>query len=434
MNSNVRSAYDVIQRWFASAVEVVDPRQAVTRALSYDGRMLRVGSTDIPLAGEGRLVVLAIGKAAPAMARGAREMIGERIDHGIILTKYGHLSQPVDGFDAFEAGHPMPDEGSLAATQRILEEVSDLTERDTVIALISGGGSALLELPRDGVSLEDMQMVTHRLMHAGAGIHDLNAVRKELSQVKGGGLRRAIGPARCISLLLSDVLGNDPSVIASGPTVISSSPGDDAPAVIEKFGLRGALPGAITARLPEGGVRDSDIDVHRDMVEVIADNAIFVREIANRANADGYRVELNADPYSGDAAEWGREFVQQARKVSSAIDVLVRGGEATVKVTGDGTGGRNTEMALAATFEMTADDRWIVASLASDGDDGNSEAAGAIADPGTLNRARDHGIDPEQALRQNDSASVFQKAGGLVVTGPTGTNVNDVYIALRTNT
>jgi hydroxypyruvate reductase len=417
-----RPHHEQIRRWFDAAIEVVEPRRAVIDAL--DGLALLDKLED-------RLVVISIGKAAGSMARGARDVLGDRIDRGIILTKYGHLAESVDGFDAYEASHPVPDQNGLAATRAILDVVDGLTERDLVLALISGGGSALLELPHEDISLEEMQSLTTQLMHAGAGIHDLNTVRKALSQVKGGGLRRAIGPARCVSLLLSDVLGNDPSVIASGPTVISSSGPRDAQSVLDRFGLLANLPESIRRTLDRETGGKEDVAVTADKVSVIADNETFVREISRLAEADGLRVMRNPEPYAGDAAALGRDLVEAARGADADVDVIVRGGEATVEVTGNGIGGRNTEMALSAALALDSQSGWVIASLASDGDDGNSGAAGAIADASTVGRARDEGIDPMNALRNNDSASVFRSTGGLVVTGPTGTNVNDVYIALR---
>ncbi len=432
MNPAWRQAHETIRRWFDRALTVVDPCESVERALRLDGDRLKVDGAECVLADDGRLVVLAIGKAAPAMARGAARVLGDRIHSGFILTKHGHLSETVSGFAAFQAGHPVPDPAGLEATRQILEAVEGLSERDVVLALISGGGSALLELPREGVSLDLMQDITRQLMHAGAGIHDLNTVRKALSQVKGGGLRRRIGRARCVSLLLSDVLGNDPSVIASGPTVLSSSTREDAWGVLENYGVADSVDGAVRSVLQRVVPQADALDTSGDIVSIIADNGIFIREVARLAREDGYAVELDERPWEDDAGELGKWIVGTTRECDADTDVIVRGGEATVTVTGDGTGGRNTEMALVAALELSEVDDWVVASLASDGDDGNSGAAGAIADPGTAERARVAGVSPENALRRNDSATVFHAAGGLVVTGATGTNVNDVYIALRT--
>lgn len=431
MTEPVDAAREAILRWFRAALELVEPRAAVANALSFDGHIMRVQGKCVPVNDDARLVVIAIGKAASGMAHGAREVLGGRIDRGIVLTKYGHAGGDVEGFETFEASHPTPDHAGLRATTAILDAVSGLSASDVVLALISGGGSALLELPRGGVPLADMQDVTQRLMHAGAGIHDLNTVRKALSQVKGGGLRRAIGPARCVTLLLSDVLGNDPSVIASGPTVPSHSTPEYAQAVIARFELNDAVPKSVRTALdhaPDDGVMP---DTSRDVVGVIADNRAFVSEIVRLAREEGARVDHIDEPFDGDARVLAADVVRRALVAPTDVDVIVRGGEATVTVRGNGRGGRNTEMALAAALAIESRGDWIIASLASDGDDGNSGAAGAIADGGTAERARAAGIDPIDALDRNDSANVFAAAGGLVQTGPTGTNVNDVYLAMR---
>ncbi len=428
----VDAAREAILHWFRGALGRVEPRRAVASAVALDGNDLTVDGERIPLADDARIIVIAIGKAATGMAQGARDVLGERIDRGIALTKYGHAGAPVVGFETFEASHPTPDEAGMRATRVILEAVSDLSRDDVVLALISGGGSALLELPRAPIALDEVQDLTRRLMHAGAGIHDLNTVRKALSEVKGGGLRRAIGPARCVTLLLSDVLGNDPAVIASGPTVPSASTADDARAVIERFGLIGTLPGSIRAALVDHCDEESMPDTSRDVVEVIADNRMFVTEIVRLAQSEGFQIDHVDTPFDGDARDLADEMVQRAHAAPADVDAIVRGGEATVTVRGDGRGGRNTEMALCAALTLEGKDDWIIASLASDGDDGNSAAAGAIADGGTAERARNAGIDPVDALERNDSARVFEASGGLVETGPTGTNVNDVYLALRT--
>lgn len=419
-----------IERWFREALASVDPRASVRRALGWDGSTLTVADREVPVSAASRLVVIAIGKAAPAMALGARDVLGERIDHGVVLTKAGNLDVAVGEFHAFEASHPTPDERGLEATRAIIDAVRDLSADDVVLALISGGGSALLELPRDGISLEDVQATTTTLMHAGAGIHDLNAVRQVLSEVKGGGLRRIIGRATCVSLLLSDVLGNDPHVIASGPTVPLPADGAQPGEVVRRFGVEDALPAPVRDQI-EAYERPPAVADERDVVAVIADNETLVREIRRIVSDEGLRPDVVWHAFDGDARDLGQMLVADARSAPGEVDVLLGGGEATVEVTGDGRGGRNTEAALAAAMALGPGDDWVIASLASDGDDGMADAAGAIADPHSLERGKTHGCDAEVSLAENDSGTYFECAGGLVVTGPTGTNVNDVYVALR---
>jgi hydroxypyruvate reductase len=395
--------------------------------------LLTVDSEAVPVTDGARVIVIAVGKAAPSMARGAADVLGNRIDRGIVLTKDGHLDGEVQGFDLFEAAHPIPDERGIIATREIVRTVEGLSADDVVLALISGGGSALLELPRDPLTLEHMQQTTKRLMHAGAGIHDLNAVRSVLSQVKGGGLRRAIGDARCVSLLLSDVLGNDPEVIASGPTIWSIPSKSKAREIASRFNVWDQIPPTVQDVLGSNdGVSASRAD-DRDIWSVIADNEALVTEMQRLVEREGFKACVRWRGFDGDAMELGRLLVRDAQRADTGIDVLIGGGEATVEVVGDGIGGRNTEAALSAALvlDTEVDGNWCIASLASDGDDGIANASGAIADPECIARGRERDLDARQFLETNDSASYFRQTGGLVVTGPTGTNVNDVYVAVR---
>lgn len=430
--TTIDSVHHQIQRWFEDALRVVEPRQAVKRAVSWSGDVLTVEGESVEIARCAKVVVIAIGKAAPAMAQGAVDILGDRVSRGIILTKHGHLQGSVDGFEAFEAGHPIPDEDGAVATREVIGAITGLNRNDVVIALISGGGSALLELPREPLTLEAMQETTRLLMHAGAGIHDLNAVRRALSQVKGGGLRRLIGDARCVSLLLSDVLGNDPQVIASGPTIRKEPSHERAREIVARFGIAERLPEAVMTLLnavPE----DVALPVEdRDLWHVIADNAAMVAELERLVRLSGCSSRVQWHAYEGDAAVLGRRMVEDALQADVEMDVLLGGGEATVEVRGSGRGGRNTETALTAAIALDEYKApWVVASLASDGDDGAADAAGAIADPETCTRGCEQGADARKTLRNNDSATYFRRTGGVVQTGPTGTNVNDVYIAVR---
>jgi hydroxypyruvate reductase len=309
--------------------------------------------------------------------------------------------------------------------------VSNLSADDVVLALISGGGSALLELPREPLTLADMQATTRLLLHAGAGIHELNAIRSLLSQVKGGGLRRIIGPARCVSLLLSDVLGNDPAVIASGPTIPTDLSSERAREIVNRFGIEGRLPIAVRRFLSEDmELMDAPQSAASDTCRVIADNATLLAEMERLLEAEGLTTAVAWRDFAGDATDLGHRLA--AATADTDVDVLLGGGEATVQVTGDGIGGRNTEAALVAAIDLDRTDaRWVIASLASDGQDGAADATGAIADPDTVTRARRAGVDAGDALSNNDSATFFEHAGGLVTTGPSGTNVNDVYVAMR---
>lgn len=426
------SPADRIRAIFGAALAAVDPEAAVRRDL---GVLIEEGpSPALRLAEFDRILVIAIGKAAPAMARGAIDILGAEIDEGFILTKEGMLGSACPaGFHCFEAGHPIPDRRGVAATRQVLHAVRALDDDDLLIALISGGGSALFESPVDNVSLGDIQQTTSLLLHAGAPINDLNTVRSVLSEVKGGGLRRAADGAAVASLILSDVLGNDPTVIASGPTIPASPDHAAAAGVLRRYALTDRVPAPVREILDAGSpYQTAAIDAGRDIWRIVADNGTLVNAAERAALDGGLHTKIIWNDQEGEATDLARAFVAACNDVPDNIDVVLGGGEATVTVRGDGIGGRNTEFALAAALALDeAGADWYVASLASDGDDAATGAAGAIGSRTTTAEARAAGIDPARELAANNSAHVFELIGGLVRTGPTGTNVNDLYIAVR---
>jgi len=377
---------------------------------------------------------MAVGKAAVAMTRGALEALNGIIVSGDVITKEGHATAPLPpDLRVHEAGHPIPDERGVKATNLAISSLNRLDDSVVVLALISGGGSALLEAPRDGVTLADFAQATDLLLRAGAPIEALNAVRAPLSRVKAGGLRAAAPGCPWVTLILSDVLGNDPRIIASGPTVPASCDPRMALEVMERYGVKSQIPDSILSALLACSVEPGPRRTNEDILLVIGDNAAAVEAAANNASALGLECRIIWQSAQGEAAELGREFVAAVSLMPDSVDVVLGGGEATVTVRGDGRGGRNTEFSLAAALELERAGRsdWVVASLGTDGQDAMTGLAGAIADAGTTRRARDSGIDPARALDRNDSLSVFDVAGGAVQTGPTGTNVNDIYIAVR---
>lgn len=424
-------AHAAIRGWYETALRDVDPVVAVSRALRLENETLLVGETSIPVKPGAQLVGIAIGKAAADMASALESGMGARLDRRLLLTKDGHLDKAPESWSTFEASHPIPDQRGVDATRAILEAVSDLTEDDVVIVLVSGGGSALLEAPRTPLNLGDIQTVTGLLLRAGAPIQHLNAVRSELSEVKGGGLRRTIGDARCVSIILSDVLGNDPTVIASGPTIARQPDPSQALHLLEKYGVTDEVPDAVIALLrSSGNVTLRSVEAKGDAFVVVGDNLAFVQGVAAAAREDGCTVEVAMELAEGEASDLASTFIAAAN--AHDVDVVLGGGEATVTVRGDGIGGRNTEFALAAAIELDRENSpLVVASLASDGQDGRIDAAGAIADGTTVSRSSELGLDPSAFLSENDSGSFFERLGDLIAPGPTGTNVNDVYIAVR---
>ncbi len=433
-NHGLAGARRNIEAWYRAALEAVEPSAAVRRHLERDGNAAVVGGRRVPV--PGRLVTVGVGKAAVGMALGVETVLGDLVSGGLVITKDGHAEgERPRRVRVAEAAHPIPDARGVRATQDVLELVAGLGDGDVVLALISGGGSALLEAPRPPVTVADLAMVTDLLLRAGAPIDDLNAVRTPLSLVKGGGLRRAADQATVVTLVLSDVLGNDPRVIASGPTISDKQRPEVALGILAKYGLVGRVPPAVldvlrTARDQEG---EPGPNIGDDMLVVVGDNNAALAAAAETAAAAGHRVQVEWRERQGEASDLGQAWVETAKQAGPDVDVLLGGGEATVTVRGGGIGGRNTEFALAAaiTLDERGDDQWVVASLATDGQDGPTGVAGAIVDGGTVGRARANGVDPAVSLRDNDSRAVFEAAGGLVIPGPTGTNVNDLYLAVR---
>ena len=428
----VEAARETVRRLFAAALQAVEPAQAVRRALRHHHDELLVGETRV--AAPGGIFVVAIGKAAVAMTQGALEALDTSVVSGHLITKEGHVDAVLPAaVAAHEAGHPLPDDRGVQATTLLLEKLTTLGGDVVILALISGGGSALLEAPRSGVTLADFAATTDILLRAGAPIDALNAVRAPLSRVKAGGLRAAAPGATWVTLILSDVLGNDPRVIASGPTVPNRANPALAHSIIEKYGVRDKLPPPIVALIESAGPEPAEIDSERDVLLVIGDNGAAVGAAAAAARMDGIDARVVWSAVEGEAAELGRSFVSEVANAPGGADVLLGGGEATVTVRGNGNGGRNTEFALGAAIELERRGirNWVVASLATDGQDAMTGLAGAIADGWTCQRARERGLDPDDALARNDSAVVFEAAGGAVKTGPTGTNVNDLYVAVH---
>ncbi len=424
-------ARSTIEQLFQAALAASDPVNAVRAALVWNGQELVVEGQR--LAAPGGVHIVAVGKAAAAMTAGALAALGSAVMSGVIVTKDGHVDRELPArIQVFEAAHPIPDQRGVEATQAILRSLRSLAPGVVVLALISGGGSALLEAPREGLTLDDFQQTTGALLRAGAPIDALNAVRAPLSQVKAGGLRQAAPEHPWATLILSDVLSNDPRVIASGPTV----PGRNDPALaletIARFGVETQLPNRVITTLEEMAFYPQPSD-ERDLLVIVGENARAVAAARERARVDGLNCQIVWRAREGEARELGEEFVRLALLAPGDTDLLLGGGEATVTVRGNGVGGRNTEFALAAALglDRLGEANWVIASLATDGQDALTGLAGAIADGDTCDRARAAGVDPEAALADSDSRRVFEVAGGAIDTGPTGTNVNDIYFALR---
>lgn len=428
----------IVREMFAAAVAAVDVRAAVRGAIGVAGGRLLIpeAGCDLRLDDLGRIVVVAVGKAAAQMVAAAEEALDGRVDAGIALTKYG-CAAPTRAIPVREGGHPTPDEAGLAAAAELRALVGGLSGRDLVLCLLSGGGSALLTAPAPPITLAELRATTGLLLAAGADIVELNTVRKHLELLKGGGLARAAMPARVVALAVSDVIGDPLDVIASGPTVGDRSTFADAWGVIARRGLERQIPDSVAGRL-RAGLRgavpetpaDDDPCFARARTAVIANLPRAAAGAAARAAALGWEPAIGDLRVAGEARAAAIGLLGAAPAADGARRALIAGGETTVTVRGDGVGGRNTEFALAAALALDGRPGVAVAALATDGDDGASGSAGAVATGATVARGRALGLDAADYLARNDSATYFRRAGGLLVTGPTGTNVADLYCVL----
>jgi hydroxypyruvate reductase len=425
-----------------AALAAADPYRLVRRHVARVRDGVRVAGLFHPLA-RGRVVVVAAGKAAVPMARAAEDALGDRLSEGLAVSTA--QSAPLARVRFLSAGHPVPDARGLAAADEVAALARGLGRNDLVIVLLSGGASALLSAPTTGISLQDKARTTALLLRQGATIHELNAVRKHLSRLKGGGLAREARPARIATLVLSDVVGDDLSTIASGPTVPDATTFADALAVLRRRGALGRVPAAVRERLEKGArgeldetPKPGDRVFRRDVVQVVGSNRLSVEAAAREARRWDLRLLVLTTRLEGEAREVARvlvsllrECVETGRPRRTPV-CLLAGGETTVTVRGDGRGGRNQELVVAAAeglegFPAPA----VVAALATDGVDGASDAAGGVADDRSTLRAAALGLaSPAAFLAANDSNGFLGPLGDLIVTGPTGTNVIDVLVLL----
>jgi len=386
--------------------------------------------------------VLGAGKAAAKMASAVEELLRDHISSGIVIVKYGH-KQPLSLVDIVEAGHPLPDEAGVAGTTRIIDLLRRATEKDLVIFLLSGGGSALLPCPVAQITLEDKIRTTQILLDCGATIHELNAVRKHISKIKGGRLARLAYPATLVSLILSDVVGDSLDVIASGPAVPDSSSFADCLRVVERYELKEKIPPRVRAFLEAGARGDVEETpkvgdpIFQHVRNVIVGNNRMALEAARlRAKGLGYNTLALSSCMEGESkvvaaahAAIAMEIITTGNPVGRPACVL-SGGETTVTVRGKGLGGRNQEFALAAAAAIDGAEGVVILSAGTDGTDGPTDAAGGVVDGTTLQRGRDKGLDAADFLRRNDSHTFLSAVGDLLVTGPTFTNVMDLRLVL----
>ncbi|MDR7437269.1 MAG: glycerate kinase [Armatimonadota bacterium] len=425
-----------------AAIRAVDPEVAVSRTVTRRGPILRVGRRRYDLRRVRHVFVVGAGKACAPMAAACERVLGDRLTAGLVVVKYGY-GMPLRRVEVIEAGHPLPDQAGARGAGRILDLVSGAEEPDLVLCLISGGGSALLPAPADGITLEEKMAVTDLLLRSGATIREINAVRKHLSRIKGGRLARAAAPARVVGVVLSDVPGDPLDAIASGPITPDPTTFHDALAVLQRYGLLDRVPPSVRLHLERGAAgqepdtpKPGDPLFARVQVEVVGNIDRAVDAAAARAARLGFRPLVLTTRLEGEAREAARvvcSIVRTVRERSRPIRppaCLLAGGETTVTVRGAGRGGRCQEFALAAALAIEGWDGVVVAACGTDGTDGPTDAAGAVADGATAARARAAGREPARALADNDAYHVFQALGDLLVSGPTRTNVTDLYVAL----
>ena len=418
----------------ALAAAAVEP--LVRAALRRDGDRLSCGAFTLDLTQIARVIVLGCGKAGAAMAQAVEAVLGGRLTEGFVVVKDGH-ALPTRVVSLAEAEHPVPDRRGQAAAERILSLAQGAGPDDLVLFLVSGGGSALMPAPAPPVTLEEKQAVTRLLLGAGAPIGELNAVRKHLSLLKGGQLARAAAPARVLTLLLSDVIGDPLDVIASGPTAPDPTTFADALAVLDRRGVLDRVPTSVLDRLTAGArneIPETPKPGDRLFASVthvvIANNGLVVDAAARTAEQLGYRARIVTRGLQGEARAAGRDLVAEGRSVWGPA-CLVAGGETTVTVRGQGRGGRCQELALAAALELRPDEGLVVLAAGTDGTDGPTDATGAVVDAGTMARGRAAGLDPRRSLAENDANAFLRASGDLIVTGPTKTNLLDLHLVLR---
>lgn len=427
---------------FAAALQAVDPEAAVKSHVRRKDDLLRIAERSYDLARVRRLVVVGAGKASALMSQGVESLLLDRIASGLVITKDGYGRQ-TEKIRIVEAGHPIPDSRGMSGANEIIRMLEKANDDDLVICLVSGGASALLSAPVDGITLEDKQRATQLLLHCGAKVQEINAIRKHVSKVKGGGLAGIAYPAPVVSLILSDVIGDPLDAIASGPTAPDPTTFADCLAIVDRYGLRDQMPASMTARFEAGRAgriaetpKAGDVLLAGVQNVIVGNNQTALLAAQRQAEALGYRPLLLPDAVQGEAVEAALGHVALAERIIHAGTPVARpacvlsGGETTVTVRGNGLGGRNQEFATAAAIGIAGLANVVILSGGTDGTDGPTDAAGGIVDGSTVERGKALGLDPELALRDNDTYHFLKAVGDLLTTGPTFTNVMDIQVVL----
>jgi glycerate 2-kinase len=427
---------------FNSAIAAVHAEAAVKRCCSSTPHSFQAGNAPFDLTRYQNIYVIGAGKASAHMAKAMEDLMLDHIQEGLIIVKYGH-GVPVKKIRLTEAGHPIPDENGRTAAQQILELAEKAGKDDLIICLISGGGSALMPLPVLTLTLADKQQTIQALLACGASIDEINTLRKHMSLIKGGRLAQKAYPAALVTLIVSDVPGDRLDVIASGPTAADPSTFKDCMAIIEKYELADQLPANVLDHMQAGYLgkieetpKPGDPSLRTTLNIIVGSNADALSAAKQMAESLGYHTLILSSMICGDtreAALFHTAIAKEIRKSDHPIPppaCILSGGETTVKITGNGLGGRNQEFALATAIEIQDQERMVILCAGTDGTDGPTDAAGALVDTTTACHARATGLDPFSFLNHNDSYHFFKNTSGLIITGPTGTNVMDLRVVL----
>ena len=432
---------------FSKALSAVDPSKILKERIRIERDRLSIkmhGDSEkiFDLKAFHKIVLVGTGKASSSMARAIEELFGDRMTKGVITTKYGHLL-PLKQTQTIEAGHPIPDRKGYEGARKIQRLLKESGPNDLVIFLLSGGGSALLPFPADGIELKEKQEVTQLLLDSGADIKEINTVRKHISWMKGGWVAKWAYPSTVIALILSDVVGDQLDVIGSGPTVPDPSTFEEAWEILKKYGLLNEITPSIRKHLQsgrEGKVEETPKPGEAAFEKVsnilIGSNILALREAKKEAESLGFNTLILSSSIEGETREASRFHTAVAKEVISSGNPIPRpacilsGGETTVTIKGKGLGGRNQEFVLAGALEISGVEKVVLLSGGTDGTDGPTDASGALADHTTVRRAKTMGLNPKAHLENNDAYPFFQKLGDLLITGPTHTNVMDVRIIL----
>lgn len=421
-----------IHKILNSAIQSVEPANAVRNFVQRDGEILKVNQQIYDLSSFDHVYIIAIGKASRAMSEEVSKILGSRLTNAYAVPKQIFLNGD-NRFEIIAGGHPVPNDHSILAGQMLKRACKKITANDLVFCLISGGGSALVTSPVNGIQLQDLQILTNLLLTSGARIDEINVLRRHLDEIKGGGLARMIAPAKMISLILSDVVNSPLETIASGPTAPDPSTLSDAMTVLEKYQLTKKVPKSILQNLYSGNETLKMEDPIFDLVQnvLIADNFLASKAAGKQAEKSGFKVVQLGNGWQGEARKVAVELCNVLKSYQDHHLCLIAGGETTVTISGQGAGGRNQELALAAVSELAGLQNVLLMTLATDGEDGPTDAAGAVVTGHTAELAVNAGLRVHDYLENNDSYHFFNQIGDLLKPGPTGTNVNDLTFLFR---